>query len=208
MTKKSDAFNDFVNFIEGDRSLSHLVRARVIEVAETQLPHKLKFSTLESVMEASQMWDRLKDFSWKTPKEEPDFEFDFEGSQWTGTILAHTATYGNQYYGIPRKEYFFINVKLPNDGYVYSKNHDSDGNLKKNQESLDFVRYVSNNIQKLKFFQTKPIMRFDYDEESSRVTMYYVDVTNSNILTIKFEYGRKFRAFNKDSFEDWSDSWQ
>jgi len=186
-------------------------RKFVYEIANNFFPEKLHLTVLTGVMEASMAWERLKQFKFDASTSKTDYkEFNFGQYRWLSTIKQHDANYESPI--APRAIYNFINVKFPNDGYVYNPELENDqGQLQVTHDDVKaFVYSFMKNLEATNLFQTKPVIYSSYQSDITEFAIYCVNTEARQILTAKFHHGTPVGRQLNGSVQDWADglSWK
>lgn len=173
------------------------------EVAELYFPEKLKIKVLEEILQASNAFERLATVSFGK-KRTDKYEFEYKGYIWTSTIKAQWSQYQSE--NVPYDSYFFVNLKIPNDGYIFRTELEKDGILAKTDETYLMILPLLKKIQDLKLFKgLQPSFRFEYSADRGRMELYFLDVPNKCILTIKADYGHPCASHtNLKTLEEWA----
>jgi len=107
--------------------------------------------------------------------------FDYEGKKWTATIVRNYSCYKNSWQKI-------TNIKLPNDGFVYS-----DVYAEKSSDSLDVqnedAKFLMDTIVATLPERFLDKAWFRYDTDASRAALFFKSVATNEMITVKFEYG-------------------
>jgi hypothetical protein len=116
--------------------------------------------------------------------------FDYEDRKWTASVTIQQSWYKKQ-------EWRFINIKLPNYGFVY-RNSSPDSsrytpdrkqmNLD-NSDALKFLVYLSDYISNLGLQEFDPTCRIHFDPTREQVEFYFLDEKFLKGITIKYKYG-------------------
>lgn len=118
--------------------------------------------------------------------EQIPIDFSYDGKIWTGMITRNPTP---NCAGKPRQ---FVNIKLPNDGFLYSSTYldetaNSPNALVETPETMEFIAKIRELVE--------PVPDFDYNVfanyklEEGRLEFYFEDDVNAKTLTLKFEYG-------------------
>jgi len=181
--EKERDFNAFSFFFE-----SRVPNPLVIALGEKYFPEKFNLKVLWEVWVAAKCLDSLRGFNWTEEVWEPD-TFDYGEYTWASTIECRRARYQLKGVSAPKETFTFINVKLPNDGYLYKSDLDLNGELKYIEEADNFMNKIMTDISSLPLFSQRPLIRVDYSAQAGRLSIYFIDRPNRRILTVKFEYG-------------------
>lgn len=160
-------------------------------LAVVHLPEKLSFHLLTSVAEAfrKQVTDNATDEQLSSFTEYniyPTIYFDYDERKWAGTVCSERSYYGGQLVN-------FINVKLPNDGFVYSNKYSADAvtDIVVCGEDTDifmdcmielFIGNLKTEIERAYMY---------YKAKAGRVEVYFW-LSENKCITIKYEYGSHF----------------
>uniref|UniRef100_A0A7S1KRH7 Uncharacterized protein n=1 Tax=Percolomonas cosmopolitus TaxID=63605 RepID=A0A7S1KRH7_9EUKA len=108
--------------------------------------------------------------------------FDYEDKTWTGTVDHQNALYNSVK---------FINIKLPNDGFVYTDKYEGSApdELKNMSETADFVDMLLEFILNLDLDFEVMNVRVIYKTLAGRLAFYFENANADKIITIKYEYG-------------------
>ncbi|EGG19718.1 hypothetical protein DFA_00296 [Cavenderia fasciculata] len=177
----NEAVVENIDFQHGRVLRNHDIISRVFN--ET-LKKKLSITTLKDVLhQFNQTVDKSSlNFNFKT-YDRQSVIFQYEDKFWKGTITKEISIY-------KQKKTKFINIKLPNDGYVYSSKYLDDQKQNDsfivNEETSSFIT----DLESLVPFEGGWV-EINYKEEDSRFEIYFTDDNQESpsILTIKFEYG-------------------
>src|SRR5690348_13151284 len=112
----SDVFSHLFDRDFKDRSLFSVDSSVIRHILETMAPHKLKISTLKSVFDA--FFQQLKGH-----QHEPIFDvyFAYDDRRWLGIFRTKKGSYDGNVVQ-------FINIKLPNDGFFYTRVYEASPN--------------------------------------------------------------------------------
>jgi hypothetical protein len=125
-----------------------------------------------------------------------DICFEFEQRVWCGTVDCRMAKYDG-------RNVLFTNVKLPNDGFIYTDDYSDPTSSRKDD--------IVNNMEVTSVINTilDATLPSDYDEGSlfvnykpaeHRFELYQFNSDGSKCLTVKYEYGTYMHYVNKPSF--------
>ncbi len=180
-------FNELLVSNLKDRKLRHTEAFRVF--AHRFYPEKLNIHVLLDVLKAFQLssgktWMQMST-EWSPVYNKYSVDFEFEESIWRGTV-DNRATY------FRGESVSFINVKVPNDGFIYSMKY-VDRNapiLYRNvnlhdQDVADLIEYIGLSINPM--FLEK--VWFYYDVQYCKFEMYFKCESQKKIFHIGFDYG-------------------
>jgi hypothetical protein len=143
---------------------------------------KLKINTLSEIFKQFQLNLGDNSIKFSDGKEGFDVKFDYEEKRWTSTVDMRSTIYKNF-------DWKFINIKLPNDGYIYTNNYLKNNTVDMQQvDLLEFVVQLGGFIEKLDLPDFKPNVRINYRHNEGRFECYFEDNKNCKSVTIKFEY--------------------
>merc|ERR1712054_36985 len=168
-------------------------------------PNKFKIRTLFEILESfiNSLGSPVKLDNKKLP-----VQFDYETKRWTGTFEKGVRRYN-------KKDILFVNIKLPNDGFIYSKDYQgADDEIKIDDDVNKFINTIFNLAKICHEAPFEPELRTVYDTNKGRLSFYLEDKNNNKTFTLKYEYGW-YELKNKDKplltykqLEDLRDGWQ
>merc|ERR1712000_16320 len=151
-------------------------------------PNKLKIVTLREVF--SCFWKALTTKGNPIAFDSSDFHefpvfFDFESRTWRGMVTHQPRSIYHD------KLVYFLNLKLPNDGFFYTEDYaDSEPErLTRSSETEEFLRSLFGHIWKAKIFDGQPILDIHYWKERQRFSVRLWDSSRKRCLSIEWEYG-------------------
>lgn len=177
----------------------------VMDIANTLFPEKLKLNVLSGLLAAAKTWEELLSFSFGQSRS-LKLEFAMGQYRWVSTIKQHNSEYQSEV--APRATYNFINVKLPNDGYVYSnalQASDEELDVSK-QEAEMFMQNFVHNLRATKLFKERPIIYTNYEPLNSEFAIYCVNTAERHILTLKFHHGYPVGKVVEGGVKDWAEA--
>jgi len=122
--------------------------------------------------------------------------FDYAGREWTVTVQHKIAPYKHPALGDKPQMVYFINIRLPNDGYMYSRTYAVDGILdddvllnEENQEALAFADGVAQILSEFNANFEPTAIRTTYNGLRGRVEIKFFDAKNRKCFCVGYEYG-------------------
>lgn len=203
-----DAISENIDMYDRRR----LIHGDLIEIiASREFPDKLRLrvlfdvftSYMASLLSVVQFVDTIRE---GTPLPTTPVHFAFEDKMWSGTIQQGMAPYAG-------KSVFFTNLKLPNDGYIYtskytcgdSDNEGSNNDDIANDEETNEVVYSFVDALKSSFawldVDENICMEVNYRAAEGRFELYLWELPlKVRCVTVKFEYGTYDSFINKKRF--------
>ena len=156
------------------------------DVVDQVAPNKLKLSTLQEVFVS--FWETLKTplaFDSHAYHKFPVF-FEYESRSWKGTVIHQPTSLYNS------KKVYFINLKLPNDGFFYTADYtdaQDAGRLERSEETIGFLKSIFGYIQETAMFESQPNIDIHYWKDRQRFSVRLWTADKSRCLSIEWEYG-------------------
>lgn len=161
--------------------------ALVKQIVQLTNPTKFKIDVLNEVfnsffntIEAYQLQNFLS-FERKSDINPYPITFPYDKKNWVGTVMLLDTVYNN-------KPYLCLNIKLPNDGFVYTEEYESNNeDLIENEQTINFTNNI---IQKLNIPDTYTC-EINYKLNIERLEFYFDNNLKNDckLITVKFEYG-------------------
>ena len=132
------------------------------------------------------------------------FYFRYDNKQWKATIRQQVSEYKhpdwNEYRVIQ-----FINIKLPNDSYLYSSKYQQNSNSyypSPRYDDSDLCSVLGAIISQLRVIDDKIFspknLEVKYWKDDGRFDLYFWDTNGGRCYTIKFEYGSCTDVYNNE----------
>lgn len=208
--------NDLISYAfflgEHHRPLMH--RAAVEKVIEAFHAGKFRITVFGEVFDAffdAAMSIDPVDFSFallgdafaakKRKREIIPIFFDYDDRTWRASV-EHTVT------AYAHNLVYFINIKLPNDGYMFNGDY-ADNNDNFRTEKPDARAFVIGVLKKATDSAAKAgwvpdftVSEFRYRNEAGRVEWYVWDAAKTHCISIKWEYGNHTSIVRKKGEDD------
>lgn len=189
-----------------------LIHGDLIKIfASKEFPDKLRIGVLfdiftsymASLLNVEEFVDTIRQ---STPLPKTPVHFAFEGKMWSGTIQQGMAAYAG-------RSVFFTNLKLPNDGYIYTSKYTSgdSGNEGSNNDDItdddetngvvySFVDALKSSFAWLDADENIYV-EVNYKAAEGRFELYLWELPlKARCITVKFEYGTYDSFINKKRF--------
>ena len=114
-----------------------------------------------------------------------EFCFEYDAALWISTVRHSMVIYGG-------KQVYFINIKLPNDGFFYTDAYSDDGdesNFIVKQETIDFIYSICDKISGNTGINIESNMININNEVYLQRFSMYIWISDNQCITVKFEYG-------------------
>ena len=167
-------------------------------IARELFPEKLNIQTLLAVLKSFVQSSGRTLHSMSTDYVEGRryyVDFEFEGKIWRGTV-------DNRFAVFHKEEVRFINLKVPNDGFLYSSQYEDLSSqyhdLQFDADAVDLISFIWESIDE-KFHEKT---WFLYNKDTHKSELYFKSEKESIIFHIGFDYGTPTGFTNKKTYTE------
>jgi len=123
--------------------------------------------------------------------------FNYAEREWTATITHRIAPFVHEQMGPHPELVYFIDVRLPNDGYMYSREYAADGEYgdgvalnEGHAEAAAFSNLVADTLVSFQAPDFDPTdVTATYNGARKRLAFSFFDAKNRKCYTVQYEYG-------------------